>query len=77
MNIGLRKLAVTTTAFFVLVPVCCIMRPAPGIVQIAHFDTGGWSHDVEPDGGLLYVSDRQGGFLIFDRASGWTAPRIF
>ena len=77
MSIGLGKLAVSSTAFFVLAGVSCLTERIPGIEQIARYDTGGWSHDVEPDGGLLYVSDRQGGFLIFDRASGWTAPRIF
>ncbi len=76
MRIGAGKLAATAAAWLLLVAVSCLTRSAPGIEQIAHYDTAGWSHDVEADGGLLYVSDRQGGFLVFDRAAGWTAPRV-
>jgi len=46
------------------------------IEEIAHYDTAGWAHDVAPDGNLVYVSDRQGGFAVFDRGRGWSSPRI-
>ncbi len=55
----------------------CSTERIPAIEEIAHFDTAGWAHDVVPDGGLLYVADRQGGFLVFDRAAGWSFPKIF
>jgi len=47
------------------------------IEEIARYDTAGWAHDVALDNGAVYVSDRQGGFLVFDRAAGWSAPRVF
>lgn len=43
--------------------------------EISHFDTSGWSHDVALDGSNIYVSDRQGGFLIFDRDQGYKVTR--
>jgi hypothetical protein len=46
------------------------------VEEIAHYNTRGWAHDVSLGDGLVYVSDRQGGYLIFDRAAGWSAPRI-
>jgi hypothetical protein len=57
--------------------VFCACTPGPRIVmeEIAHYDTPGWTHDVALDQDVLYVSDRQGGYLVFDRAQGWSAPR--
>jgi hypothetical protein len=45
--------------------------------MIGHYDTSGWAHDVNLDSSFLYVSDRQGGYLVFDRAGNWQAPRIY
>ena len=53
----------------------CGVRRGVQIQEVAHYDTSGWAHDVVLDGGLLYVADRQGGYLVFDRALGWSAPR--
>ena len=44
--------------------------------EILHYDTSGWAHDVALESGLLYVSDRQGGYLILNRAPGGPAPVI-
>jgi hypothetical protein len=46
------------------------------IEEIAHYNTSGWAHDVTLDDRTLYVSDRQGGYLLFDRGSDWSVPRI-
>lgn len=54
----------------------CTRVSAPDVQEIAHYDTPGWAHDVVQEGGLIYVADRQGGFLIFDRALGWSRPQI-
>jgi hypothetical protein len=56
---------------------CCSTQRTSAIEEIAHYDTRGWAHDVVLDGDLLYVADRQGGFLVFDRAAGWSFPKIF
>jgi len=57
--------------------ISCTHTSKHEIEEIAHYDTPGWAHDVTIDGNLAYVSDRQGGFLIFDSAAAWTAPKIF
>lgn len=44
--------------------------------EVAHYDTSGWAHDVSLDAGFLYVSDRQGGYLVFDPARDWTPAKI-
>jgi len=54
----------------------CSPNPVVELKTIAHYDTPGWAHDVAPYQGLLYVSDRQGGIIIFERAAGWMRPRI-
>ncbi len=46
------------------------------IEEIAHYNTSGWAHDVTLDHGFLYVSDRQGGYLVFRRDGDYTGPRI-
>jgi len=57
--------------------ISCRAGHAPAAIdEIAHYDTPGWAHDVAIDGDSLYVSDRQGGYLIFHGSSGWTAPKI-
>ncbi len=48
-----------------------------GIEEIAHFNTSGWAHDVTLYNGFLYVSDRQGGYLVFRRDGEYTGPRIY
>jgi hypothetical protein len=59
------------------VTLSCGAGREPVIEEIAHYATAGWAHDVALDGGLVYVSDRQGGFLVFDNAAEWSAPRVF
>ena len=56
--------------------VACGRRTQPRLEEVASFDTAGWAHDIALSDNELYVSDRQGGFLLFDRSRGWTAPRI-
>jgi hypothetical protein len=55
---------------------CSAGRAPAAIEEVAHCDTLGWAHDVAIDDDSLYVSDRQGGYLIFHRTSGWSAPKI-
>ena len=48
----------------------------PQLEEIAVIDTSGWAHDVRLDGDEIYVSDRQGGFAVFDRGDLSLPPRI-
>ncbi len=52
-------------------------KPAVEVQEIAAVDTSGWAHDVELDRDALYVSDRQGGFLVFRRPWDWKQSNIF
>jgi hypothetical protein len=54
----------------------CAGARRPLIEEVAQYDTAGWAHDVIPDGRLVYVADRQAGYLVFDRDAGWHAPRV-
>jgi hypothetical protein len=64
-------------AIILLITISCSGGRAPAVIdEVAHYDTPGWAHDVAIDDDSLYVSDRQGGYLIFHRASGWAAPNI-
>jgi hypothetical protein len=53
----------------------CATRSSVELREILHFHTSGWAHDVALDGNNIYVSDRQGGFLIFDRTRGYAESR--
>jgi hypothetical protein len=55
----------------------CLHNRDIEIEEIAHYNTSGWAHDINLDERTLYVSDRQGGYLLFDRGSDWSAPRIY
>jgi hypothetical protein len=44
------------------------------ITEVAATDTAGWAHDIALDRDTLYLSDRQGGFLTFQRSAGWGRP---
>lgn len=57
--------------------VSCAAGSRPAIEEVARYDTAGWAHDVSLENGRLYVSDRQGGYLIFDRALGWGRPQVY
>ena len=46
----------------------CGQRASPELREMLHLETAGWAHDISLDGSKIYVSDRQGGFLVFDRA---------
>ncbi len=48
----------------------------PELIELATFDTAGWAHDVILHPDRAFVADRQGGFLIFQRARGWVSPAI-
>jgi hypothetical protein len=54
----------------------CAKRQGVQIREIFHFDTSGWAHDIALEGSKIYVSDRQGGFLIFDRSANWKEFKI-
>ncbi len=55
----------------------CKPRPDFEITEVATVDTAGWAHDVALENDRLYVSDRQGGFLLFRHSSSWDRPRVF
>lgn len=59
-----------------LMPAC---RPQPNfeISEIATIDTAGWAHDVILEDDELYLSDRQGGYLIFQRSPSWPLQSAF
>jgi len=54
----------------------CVRRPAFEVQEITSVDTSGWAHDVALDREALYVSDRQGGFLVFRRPWDWKLLKI-
>lgn len=54
----------------------CTRHPKAEIQEIFQSDTPGWAHDIALEGNNVYVSDRQGGFLIFDQSRKWKDPRI-
>jgi hypothetical protein len=49
---------------------------SPEMREIVTIDTAGWAHDLGFMGDFLYVSDRQGGFAIFDRRDFRVPPKI-
>ncbi len=55
----------------------CSLKRDIEIEEIAHYNTSGWAHDVTPDDGFLYVSDRQGGYLVFRRGEDYAGPKIY
>lgn len=59
-----------------LAPACTLHRSID-IQQIAGTDTAGWAHDVTLESDRLYLSDRQGGYLIFQRSPEWNQPRVY
>ncbi len=62
-------------AFLLLIDtVSCTVQPSLQIKEIFHSDTSGWAHDVALEGEDIYVSDRQGGFRVFDRT--WKVTRV-
>jgi hypothetical protein len=54
----------------------CVRHHAIEISEIAATDTAGWAHDIVLEKDILYLSDRQGGFLMFQRGQGWSRPKI-
>ena len=48
---------------------------SPELTEIAAVDTAGWAHDLGFLGDSLYVSDRQGGYAIFDSRDFRIPPR--
>jgi hypothetical protein len=62
-------------AFLLLThPLACSVRPSLRIREILQSDTSGWAHDVVLEGEDIYVSERQGGFRVFDRT--WKMTRF-
>jgi hypothetical protein len=57
--------------------ISCTHKPEIQFETIGHYDTSGWAHDVTLDANSIYVSDRQGGYLVFPRDGNWTDPRIY
>lgn len=62
-------------AIQLMVLACACPHPAQ-LREIYHFDTRGWAHDLSLDGGTLYMADRQGGYLVFQSASGFQDPLL-
>ncbi len=74
-NIAMRLNTWVALAFLAAAP-ACTRRPEVEISLVAATDTAGWAHDVRLDGDRLYVADRQGGFLVFERSSAWSRARV-
>ena len=55
----------------------CTRRSGVEITEIVATDTAGWAYDVALDGDRLYVSDRQGGFLVYQPSSVLKQPRVY
>lgn len=73
LTLAARSLVVALP--FILM-VSCAGGPELTVDEIAAFDTAGWAHDATVEGDCLYISDRQGGISIFERASGWAPGRV-
>jgi hypothetical protein len=54
----------------------CARRQEVELREISRFDTTGWTHDIALDGKILYVADREAGFLKFDTDLGFKKPAI-
>jgi hypothetical protein len=75
-NVGVRPTVGPILALLILFSTC-LRDSVTRITEIAATDTTGWAHDVALEGGKLYLSDRQGGFLVFQRSSDWGRPRAY
>jgi hypothetical protein len=62
---------------FITLGSSCARHPGFEIAEIAACDTPGWAHDVTVTADSLFLSDRQGGYLVFQRSAAWDHPRIF
>jgi hypothetical protein len=65
------------TVFVTSLSACLQHRKHCRIEETAHYDTRGWAHDVALAANNIYVSDRQGGVLVFRRDHPAEPPRIF
>jgi hypothetical protein len=63
-------------AVLILCVCACGRRPPAELEELSVYDTAGWAHDVAIRDGKVFVSDRQGGFLVFERTRGWRDPAI-
>jgi hypothetical protein len=45
-------------------------------LQVVATDTAGWAHDVTLEKDTLYLADREGGFLMFQRSPDWGRPVV-
>jgi hypothetical protein len=52
-------------------------RPRPPLIsEVAVCDTTGWAHDVIVEHDRVFVADRQGGYVVFDRGQSWASPVV-
>jgi hypothetical protein len=66
------------TWIFLVVPVLllsCKTRESKGLHEIYRFASSGWTHDVALAGNSIYISDREGGFSVFNRAQDYKRMR--
>jgi hypothetical protein len=54
-------------ASLILLVLAASCNAGPQLRETAEVNTAGWAHDLGFLGDLLYLSDRQGGFAVFDR----------
>ncbi len=54
----------------------CTRHRAIEFSEVVSIDTAGWAHDIALDREALYVSDRQGGFVVWQRPWDWGRPMI-
>ncbi len=71
-----RRDLLTISLLVPLYQICCAERGTPELVETGSCDTPGWAHDVVPDAGKVYVADRQGGLLVFERSVPLKPPAI-
>jgi hypothetical protein len=70
------RLTAILTAIVILCLCACERRGPATLEELAVCDTAGWAHDVAIREGKVYVSDRQGGYLVFERTRGWRDPAV-
>ncbi len=76
MKLYSRRNLIRMSLLAPLVELNCGRQVRAELQETGGYDTPGWAHDVALDAGKVYVSDRQGGFLVFDRSNLLKPPSI-
>ncbi|NLT67898.1 MAG: hypothetical protein GXX84_14950 [Acidobacteria bacterium] len=62
------KNATKMLVILIILSFSCSRGPVVELSLLFHSDTPGWAHDISLDETGIYISDRHGGFLVFDKS---------